>query len=111
MSDATEYQLLEPIQFGKEVVTELTLRNPRAKDMRAFDQIGADGHGGISAIIDFIAACSGRPPRLIEQMSAEDFMELQVWVGKFVPDGPRTGERSSESSPTPPGGAGATSIG
>lgn len=108
---STEYQLLEPITFGKEIVTELSLRSPRAKDMRAFDQIGADGRGAISAVIDFIAACSGRPPRLIEQMGAEDFGALQDWVGKFVPDGPATGGRPSGNSPTPPDGAGGTSIG
>ncbi len=111
MSDVTEYQLVQPIEFGKELVTELSLRAPRAKDMRAFDQVGTDGRGGISAIIDFLASCSGRPPRLIEQMGAEDFMALQDWVGKFVPDGPATGVKPSGTSPTPPGGVGAISIG
>lgn len=51
----------------------VTMRRPKAKDMRAFDR---HGDAGIAAIIELIVSCSNLGTIEAENLDADDFGEL-----------------------------------
>lgn len=78
MAKERVYVLQEPITFGKEEITEVTitrkLKHLRTCSLRA----GADASGGVSVNIDFGVLIDlgskmiAQPPAVLEEMSEED---------------------------------------
>ena len=66
-SDEIVEEELKPAGFT------VTMRRPKAKDMRAFDR---HGDAGIAAIIELIVSCSGLSTIEAENLDADDFGEL-----------------------------------
>lgn len=96
------HTLLHPIVIEKkaagsdEVIEEelkpagftVTMRRPKAKDMRAFDR-HADAE--IAAVIDLIVACSGLSIIEAENLDADDFGALGNLLAPKSPGGQQTG--------------------
>lgn len=96
------HTLLHPIVIEKkaaiteEVIEEelrpagftITMRRPKAKDMRAFDR-HADAE--IAAVIDLIVACSGLSIIEAENLDADDFGALGNLLAPKSPGGQQTG--------------------
>lgn len=81
-------QLSQPILVENEEVTELTLREPTVKDMRAVGKIEDD----MEQSIDMIGRLSGLAPSSLDQVKARDFVRLSAVVADFLDDGQETGE-------------------
>lgn len=84
-----KFTLKHPIQFGSETVTELDLRAPKARDFRKMPMQPTMGD-----IMDLIAALSGRPPSVVDEMHVEDLAEVANAVAGFFGTGPATGPKA-----------------
>lgn len=88
MSSRITYRLIEPVTFADEEVTELTLRDPRMKDLReAFDP------NQMAFTAKLVARLAAQPLALVDSLGAADALALGELVGRFFPQGsPTTGE-------------------
>jgi hypothetical protein len=83
-----EYQLRWPIQLGNQQVTSLTLRRPKAKDLRMMPGDGAS----MADTLDLIGRLAGQPRPIIDEMDGEDVQEVSKIVLGFSGSGHPTGE-------------------
>ncbi len=86
MSEAVVLRLKEPVQFGSEIVAELSLRRPKAKDFRRLPMDPKFGD-----ILDLAGQLAGQPKAVMDELGAEDLMEVMNLVGGFIPGGRGTG--------------------
>ena len=80
--------LSAPIEFGDEVIAELTLRTPTLGDLKKMDREA----GEIGKMIALVASISGHPPSAIERIQATDLEAITDVLGKFIPASLKTGE-------------------
>lgn len=87
-------KLRSPIKAHGDVLTELTLREPRGKDIaacgmpRTFGQRGKQTFVEInaSAIYDYLVELAGIPPTSVDQITAADWNDLSnAILGFFAP--------------------------
>ena len=78
MAKEKKVSLIEPVQFGSETVTELTLSR-KLKFLRGHSlRVTSDGKGSgaidldFSTLIDLSSKMAGRPPAFIDDMGEED---------------------------------------
>lgn len=83
------YTLKEPVEFGKEKIEKLEFRAPKAKDFRKLPL-----QPNMGDMLDLAGRLANQPPSVMDEISAEDMMRVLDIVGKFMPDGPATGENS-----------------
>ena len=70
-----------PIESEGNTVTEITLRRPKARDLKKMER----GSGGdIAKSIEFIADLAELPPSAIEELDGEDFQSLSEVVARFL---------------------------
>lgn len=83
-----------PLKSGKETITELTIRRPRAKDLRKMDNSkGGDIGKGLALLVDL----SRRAATEIDELDSSD-VQLCTEVMGFLQQPPRrTGASSSAS--------------
>ena len=91
VSQAATHTLLFPIIYkdgaGNEIaVTELKLRRPKAKDMRLLERVQNEGGGDIAASLALLAAINGLPETAIDELDAEDVLELSGVLLGFLPE-------------------------
>lgn len=86
MSEPVTLTLRSPIQFGSQVVTELRMREPKAKDFRRFPMTPTMGD-----ILDLVGQLSGQPKPVIDELSVADLAEVSALVEGFIPGGRGTG--------------------
>lgn len=83
--------LLRPIVIGKSgSITELVLRRPKVKHMRAMDAASGDVAKGVA----LLAAVAGRAPRELDELDIEDFKVCSAVLGFFSRRRPATGVAS-----------------
>jgi len=73
-----------------ETISLITIRPPKAGDMRVVD--GATGD--IGAALAMISRLSDQPLKVIEDLSVEDFQVLAEKLGEWMGKSPATGETS-----------------
>lgn len=100
MSESVVYELKHPIEVkakdGDEVVekiTSLTLKRPKGKHLKAMDK----AQGENAKVLALIAACSGQPPSVTDELDAEDFAGLAEIVESFFGGRLPTGATFSET--------------
>lgn len=78
MAKETKITLLEPVQFGKETISELTVSR-KLKHLRGHSlRVSADGKGSgamdidFSTLIDLGAKLVGQPPAFLEELCEDD---------------------------------------
>jgi hypothetical protein len=74
----------------EEEITEITLRRMKAKDMRLADKLG----GEVSRSLEMIAALSGLPIRVVDELDAFDVEALGEIIAGFTDAGQKTGATS-----------------
>jgi hypothetical protein len=84
-------KLDEPIEFGSETISELTIRSPKAKDMRGLPMEGAN----IGHILDLVAKLCGQPPSVIDELGTADLLKVSEHVANFIPAGLAIGKKRS----------------
>jgi hypothetical protein len=85
MSNIT-VKLLEPIQFGSRTIDELTLRKPKAKDMRQFPLNPQMGD-----MLDLASRLAGEPTSIIDELSVQDMTRVVEVIGDFLGASQATG--------------------
>lgn len=81
-------KLQEPIQHGSEIIAELHIRPPKAKDMRGLPlQMGMDD------MLTLLGRCSAQPPSVIDELSFNDLTAAMEVVGDFLGHSPATGRK------------------
>lgn len=78
--------LKKPIKHGEEIITELELREPTAKEIKT---IGLplnvrDGEVRTAIVHQYVCALATLPPSVVDQLSAKDFIvAMEVVMGFF----------------------------
>jgi hypothetical protein len=83
-------KLREPIQFGTQLVDELTLRKPKGKDFRRLPMDMKMGD-----LLDFAGVLANQPKAVIDELGVEDLAEVMNVVGGFIPGGRGIGTEPS----------------
>jgi len=85
---SVKLKLKKPIKHGSEDIGELTVREPKAKDIRTMK---------IPPSTDDMLTLGGKlvalPPSVIDELSIPDTMALLEVVGNFMDDGQETGSK------------------
>lgn len=79
-------KLRKPIKSGSETITELVLREPRAKDLRKFPMTPNMGD-----MLDLAGKLAGQPPHVMDDLHVQDLTEVAEAIGNFMHVGPVTG--------------------
>ena len=87
MNKPVEFKLSEPVQVGSELISVLSVREPRAKDLRKFPTNAKT----LGEMLDFAAHIVAQPPSVIDQLCLVDAMGLFEVIMNFLPDGLKTG--------------------
>lgn len=74
--------LLKPIKFGAETITELTLREPTARDL-----MRQTGKNSTARTVELIAETSGRTVRELETLKVVDLKTLSRTIDFLSGDG------------------------
>lgn len=70
-----------PLQHGDEVIKELHIHRPKARDMRTLKP-GDMNEGPMGIILSLVGEQNGLPSSVIDEMDAADVMEV---VAEFAP--------------------------
>lgn len=81
-------KLQYPIQAHGEELSELELRRPRVKDLRAMDAATGD----VAKTAALIGALCGLTPKEVDGLDCEDFARVGQAVAGFLPQSQPTGE-------------------
>ncbi|MBO3274128.1 phage tail assembly protein [Pseudomonas schmalbachii] len=76
--------LIEPIQFGSETITELTLKRVKFKHLR---QIPDLQHITTDELGHLIERISGQPKAVIDELDGEDLDAISEHLAKILPAG------------------------
>lgn len=79
-------KLKHPIEWGSETVSELTLRRPKAKDLRKFPAEPTQGD-----ILDLAGALAGREKSFMDELDISDLSAVNKAVAGFLSGSPATG--------------------
>lgn len=79
--------LAEPVHFGKETITEVTLCKPKGKH---FKKVPVDPQV-VGDLWPFACAICQQPPSFLDEMGAEDIVTLLDIVSDFMPASLQTG--------------------
>ena len=80
--------LQSPDEFGSELITEIKIRRPKAKDMMNFP---LTSNPVVGDILKLAGVLSGQPPSVIEELDCMDSFAVCEAVGSFLQRGPGTG--------------------
>lgn len=86
MCNVIVVKLREPIEFGSRVVEELSIRKPKAKDMRKFPMNPAMGD-----MLDLASVLAGEPTSVIDELSVPDMTSVIEVIGDFLGSSQQTG--------------------
>lgn len=90
-------KLFVPVMHGDEEVTELHLTEPTFKLAKELDRFPGEGEKSIR----LVAACTGLPPSVIEQLCWRDMKAVNDAVEQFMGESyPETGANSGLPSPS-----------
>lgn len=90
MTDNSKYTLKHPVQIGTETITEVKFGKIKGKHMRSLP--GVKEAYTMGTIMDLAAKVMGESAAVLDEMEAEDVMEVCERVGEMLGAGPATGE-------------------
>ena len=82
----TTVELQDPIEFGSRVIDQLTIRKPKAKDMRKFPLNPSMGD-----MLDLASVLAGEPTSVIDELSVPDMTRVVEVIGDFLGASQATG--------------------
>jgi len=75
--------LTEPVTFEGYTITELQIRRPKVRDLRAMEQATADKPTQLDQGAAMVALLSGIPEAAIEELDAGDFTRASEVIAGF----------------------------
>lgn len=91
-TEAQTYTLKHPVQDGANTVTTLAFRRPKGKDML---DLPAGGSISVGDLLRFAGRLTGTLSHVMNELDAEDVVEVCDIAANFLQRGPRTGETPS----------------
>ena len=83
-------KLSEPLEWGSETISELTLRRPKAKDIEHISS-----NPTMKEMMTVAQKCAGVPRRVIEELDIDDANNVMDAVADFLDGGHQTGKTRS----------------
>ncbi len=75
------FDLDYPVNFGGEAITNLTLRRPKGREIRAMQ----NGKGtAIDRTFEMMATLAEREVALIDELDAADVKKIDAWLNEIV---------------------------
>lgn len=70
-----------PVEHKGETITELTLRRPTVREIKA---MAASSKSGFEDTVDMVAVLAGKPVEMIDHVDGADYKPMQDWVGEIL---------------------------
>ncbi len=77
--EAVTYRLLDPIEWGSEVIKELVFQPPKAKHIKTIK-----GDLSLGEILNIASKLTGVSTAALDEMSSSDAMEVSKIVGEVL---------------------------
>lgn len=74
-----KFTLKEPIKQGSEIISELEMRKPKAKDFR-----GMPVQPGVSDLLDLAGRLCAQPKSIMDELGVEDVKIILQAVSDFL---------------------------
>lgn len=88
MTDTARVRLVRPIRVEEHMITEVTIRRPKVRDLRAMEKMREPGGTELDQGIAVAAALCDLPPEAMDEMDAADFASISEVLGGFLPKAP-----------------------
>lgn len=88
MTDTARVKLVRPFKVKERMVTEVTIRRPKVRDLRALEKIREPGATELDQGIAMAATLCDLPPDAMDEMDAADFVSISEVLGGFLPKAP-----------------------
>jgi hypothetical protein len=88
MSKPKTVRLSQPIAWEGKTVTEVHVRRPKVKDLRAMERDNGPTASQIDQGVAMAALLTELPVEIIDEMDAADFAALSEVIAGFLPQGP-----------------------
>ena len=94
MSVPIRIELAVPVTVEGNVITELSLRRPKVRDLRALEEATEGKSSQLDQGAVLVALLSGLPEDVVEDMDAADFARASEVIGSFFGEvrAPKAGE-------------------
>ena len=93
MADPVTVTLKEPITFGSETISSLTLHPLKARDMKSL-KLGDSGGMEMGDFLGVISSSARQPPSVVDELGVEDLLACVEVITDFLPASLRTGRKS-----------------
>ena len=88
MTDTARLKLVRPIRVEERMITEVAIRRPKVRDLRAMEKLREPGSTELDQGIAMAAALCDLPLEAIDEMDAADFASISEVLGSFLPKAP-----------------------
>lgn len=88
MTDTTQVTLARPLLIEDRMITEVTIRRPKVRDLRALEKAREPGFTELDQGIAMAAALCDLPLAAMDEMDAADFAAISEVLGGFLPKAP-----------------------
>ena len=91
MNTVKTVRLSQPIASDGKTVTEVQVRRPKVKDLRAMERDATNSASQIDQGVAMAALLTELPIQVIDEMDAVDFATVSEVIAGFLPPGPAPG--------------------
>jgi hypothetical protein len=88
MNGSARVKLACPLKIGDKIVTEVTIRRPKVRDLRAMEKAREPGSTELDQSIAMTAALCDLPVDAMDEMDAADFASISEVLSGFLPKSP-----------------------
>ena len=88
MSKPKTVRLTQPIAWDGKSVTEIQVRRPKVKDLRAMERDNSATATQVDQGVAMAALLTELPVEIIDEMDAVDFAAVSEVIAGFLPQGP-----------------------
>jgi len=90
MASIQTVKLSEPAQVRGQRISEVTVRRPKVKDLRALDHLDVNAND-LTRGIEMAAILTGLAAETIDELDAADFAAISDVIAGFLPKPPEPG--------------------
>jgi hypothetical protein len=87
MTDTARVKLVRPIRVEERMITEVAIRRPKVRDLRAMENMREPGSTELDQGIAMAAALCDLPLSAMDEMDAADFAAISEVLAGFLPKG------------------------
>lgn len=88
MTDTARVKLRRPVTIGDETISEVTVRRPKVKDLRAMERAREPGGSEMDQGVAMAAALCDISIAVVDEMDAVDFASISEVITGFLPKAP-----------------------